>query len=40
MTDHSAGQISDEQLRAVKNEAMRETIARLGGDWLARDYGR
>jgi 5-methyltetrahydropteroyltriglutamate--homocysteine methyltransferase len=29
MTDHAAGQISDEQLRAVQNEALRETIARL-----------
>ena len=30
MADHSAGQISDEQLRAVQNEALRETIARFG----------
>lgn len=29
MADHSAGQVSDEQLRAVQNEALRETIARF-----------
>ena len=29
MADHSAGQISDEQLHAVQNDALRETIARL-----------
>jgi methionine synthase II (cobalamin-independent) len=29
MAEHSAGRISDEQLRAVQNDALRETIARL-----------
>ena len=29
MADHSAGQVSDEQLRAVQNNALRETIARF-----------
>ena len=29
MVDHSAGEISDEQLHAVQGEALRETIARL-----------
>jgi methionine synthase II (cobalamin-independent) len=30
MADHSAGKISDEQLRAVQNEVLRETIALMG----------
>lgn len=29
MADHAAGHISDEQLRAVQNDALRETIARF-----------
>ena len=29
IADHSAGRISDEQLRTVQNEALRETIVRL-----------
>jgi 5-methyltetrahydropteroyltriglutamate--homocysteine methyltransferase len=39
MKAHAARQVSDEQLHAAKEAALRDTINRLGSDWIARHNG-